>query len=80
MRKSLGEKRKRISEKGISDIVQLYGDFEENDRVKILPNESFGAMRITIERPPAPALGSNRSVTGRGFGRPQALQAGRRDA
>jgi type I restriction enzyme M protein len=51
MRKSLGEKRKRISDDGISEIVQLYGDFEENDHVKILPNESFGAMRITVERP-----------------------------
>ena len=51
MRKSLGEKRKRISDDGIADIVQLYGDFEQNDRVKILPNESFGAMRITVERP-----------------------------
>ena len=52
MRKSLGEKRKRISDDSIADIVGLYGDFEENDRVKILPNESFGAMRITVERPP----------------------------
>ena len=51
MRKSLGEKRKRIRETQISDIVQLYGDFEENDRVKILPNEAFGAMRITVECP-----------------------------
>ncbi|MDQ3303716.1 MAG: type I restriction-modification system subunit M [Actinomycetota bacterium] len=51
MRKSLGEKRKRISDDGIADIVKLYGDLEENDRVKILPNESFGAMRITVERP-----------------------------
>ncbi len=53
MRKSLGEKRKRISDDGISEIVQLHGDFdsEADDRVKILPNESFGAMRITVERP-----------------------------
>lgn len=51
MRKSLGEKRKCISDDGIADIVKLYGDFEENERVKILPNESFGAMRITVERP-----------------------------
>ena len=51
MRKSLGEKRKRISGEGIADIVELYGDFGQNDRVKILPNESFGAMRITVERP-----------------------------
>jgi type I restriction enzyme M protein len=51
MRKSLGEKRKRISSEQIADIVQLYGAFEECERVKILSNESFGAMRITVERP-----------------------------
>jgi type I restriction enzyme M protein len=51
MRKSLGEKRKRISREQIAEIVQLYGAFEESERVKILPNESFGAMRITVERP-----------------------------
>jgi type I restriction enzyme M protein len=51
MRKSLGEKRKRISSEQIAEIVQLYGAFEEGKRVKILPNESFGAMRITVERP-----------------------------
>jgi type I restriction enzyme M protein len=51
MRKSLGEKRKRISEEQIGEIVRLYGAFEEGERVKILPNESFGAMRITVERP-----------------------------
>lgn len=51
MRKSLGEKRKRISDEQIAEIVRLYGDFEENERVKILPNESFGTMRITVERP-----------------------------
>lgn len=52
MRKSLGEKRKRISEEGISDLVRLYGDLDESDdRVKVLPNEAFGAMRITVERP-----------------------------
>src|SRR3712207_5558350 len=45
MRKSLGEKRKRISPEQIAEIVQLYGAFEEGERVKILPNESFGAMR-----------------------------------
>jgi type I restriction enzyme M protein len=51
MRKSLGEKRKRISSEQIAEIVQLYGAFEEGERVKILPNEAFGAMRITVERP-----------------------------
>ena len=51
MRKSLGEKRKQIAEDQIADLVRRYGEFTEGDRVKILPNESFGFMRITVERP-----------------------------
>jgi type I restriction enzyme M protein len=51
MRKSLGEKRKQVSDEQISEITRLYGAFEENDRVKIFPNEAFGYQRITVERP-----------------------------
>ena len=51
MKKSLGEKRKRISAEQIAEVVRLYGDFRENDRSKILPNEAFGYMRIVVERP-----------------------------
>ena len=51
MRKSLGEKRKQISDVQIDEIVRLYGDFTEGDRVKIFPNEAFGFLRITVERP-----------------------------
>ncbi len=51
MRKSLGEKRKRISDQQREEIVRLYGEYAEGERVKILPNESFGFMRITVERP-----------------------------
>jgi type I restriction enzyme M protein len=51
MRKSLGEKRKQIADDQIAEIVHLYGDHTEGERVKILPNESFGFMRITVERP-----------------------------
>ena len=51
MRKSLGEKRKEISPEQIAEIVRLHGDFTENERVKIFPNESFGFLRITVERP-----------------------------
>jgi type I restriction enzyme M protein len=51
MPKSLGDKRKRIDDDQIAEIVRLYGDFIEGDRVKILPNESFGFQRITVERP-----------------------------
>ena len=51
MRKSLGEKRKEISTEQIDEITRLYGDFEEGEEVKIFPNEPFGFLRITVERP-----------------------------
>jgi type I restriction enzyme M protein len=51
MRKSLGEKRKEIAPEQIAQIVRLHGDFTENERVKIFPNEAFGFLRITVERP-----------------------------
>ena len=51
MRKSLGEKRKEISGSQIDEITRLYGDFVEGEKVKIFPNEAFGFMRITVERP-----------------------------
>jgi type I restriction enzyme M protein len=51
MRKSLGEKRKEISSGQIEEITRLYGDFEEGEKVKIFPNEVFGFLRITVERP-----------------------------
>jgi type I restriction enzyme M protein len=51
MRKSLGNKRKEISLEQIEDITRLYGEFTESVRVKIFPNEAFGFMRITVERP-----------------------------
>jgi type I restriction enzyme M protein len=51
MKKSLGEKRKQISEEQIEMITHLYSDFASGERVKIMPNESFGYMRVTVERP-----------------------------
>ena len=51
MRKSLGNKRKQISQEQIAELTRLYGAFEENPRCKIFPNESFGFLRITVERP-----------------------------
>ncbi len=51
MRKSLGEKRKQISDAQIEEITRLYGDFAESDKVKVFPNEAFGFLRITVERP-----------------------------
>ncbi len=51
MRKSLGDKRKELSDEQIEAITRLYGDFAEGDEVKIFPNEAFGYQRITVERP-----------------------------
>ena len=55
MDRSLGNKRKKIvengTEKGIGFVTQLYGNFEENEFSKILPNEFFGYWRITVEQP-----------------------------
>ncbi len=61
MRKSLGEKRKEISSADIDEIVRTYGNFEERVAdpadeskqigCKIFPNEAFGFLRITVERP-----------------------------
>lgn len=51
MRKSLGEKRKAISDDQIAEITRLYADFTEGERVKLFPNEAFGFQRITVERP-----------------------------
>lgn len=55
MPRSLGNKRKQIPEngesKGIGFITKLYGDFEENECVKILPNDFFGYHRVTVEQP-----------------------------
>ncbi len=51
MRKSLGEKRKQIAADQIAELVRLYGDPAGDERVKVLPNEAFGFLRATVERP-----------------------------
>jgi type I restriction enzyme M protein len=51
VRKGLGEKRKEVSSEQIAEIVRLHGEFTESDEVKIFSNESFGFLRITVERP-----------------------------
>ena len=51
MQRGLGQKRKEVSAEQIADITRLYGAFEKGPRVKIFPNESFGFLRITVERP-----------------------------
>jgi len=51
MPKSLGSKRKRMDRQQIAEITRLYTDFAEGEHVKIFPNEAFGFMRVTVERP-----------------------------
>ncbi len=51
MRKSLGSKRKYLTEDSIDAIVRLYGDFQESEACKIFPTTAFGYRRITVERP-----------------------------
>ena len=45
------KKRKEISAEQIGDLTRLYGAFEEGPRSKTFPNESFGFLRVTLERP-----------------------------
>ena len=56
MRKSLGSKRKELSEAHIARITQLFGDFTEAEQdgkpiSRIFKNEDFGYRTITVERP-----------------------------
>jgi type I restriction enzyme M protein len=51
MRKSLGAKRNHITDEQIAEITRLYGEFIEGKQVKTFPNETFGFLRITVERP-----------------------------
>jgi type I restriction enzyme M protein len=51
MRRNLGEKRKEISPAQIEEITRLYANFRDGEQVKIFPNEAFGYMQITVERP-----------------------------
>ncbi|NAZ97690.1 type I restriction-modification system subunit M [Vibrio toranzoniae] len=51
MRKSLGSKRKELTEESIETIVKTYGQFTENTFSKIFDYKEFGYRRITVERP-----------------------------
>jgi type I restriction enzyme M protein len=60
MRKSLGDKRKLITDEQIEEIQRLYSDalavadhseHELHGKVKVFRNEDFGYHRITVEQP-----------------------------
>ena len=51
MKKSLGNKRKEITEENRNTLLENYLNFEENEYSKIYPNEFFGYTKVTIEQP-----------------------------
>ncbi|MGF7212395.1 type I restriction enzyme M protein [Skermanella aerolata] len=62
MRKSLGSKRKELSDAHIDDITRLFGEFAEAKRdgkpiSRIFDNSDFGYRTVTVERPERDATG-----------------------
>lgn len=51
MRKSLGSKRKQLSDESIDEITRIYGAYEASKVCKIFDSTDFGYRRITVERP-----------------------------
>ena len=65
MKKSQGNKRNKLSEKHIAELVRLYGDFGQDGLSevlidgtqikrtcsKIFDNQDFGFLKVTVERP-----------------------------
>jgi type I restriction enzyme M protein len=51
MKKSLGSKRKEVSDEQRDLILQTYSDFKESEISKIFPNNFFGFTKVTIEQP-----------------------------
>lgn len=51
MRKSLGNKRRLLTDKQIADIARMHESFSESDSSKIFDVADFGYRRVTVERP-----------------------------
>lgn len=51
MRKSLGSKRREITDAQRAELVRLYADHADTEHCKILPTSEFGYWTITVERP-----------------------------
>lgn len=53
MRKSLGSKRNEFTDGQIAQIIDLYKTFDEADEKlsKVLANEDFGYLAVTVDRP-----------------------------
>jgi type I restriction enzyme M protein len=76
MRRSLGAKRKELSDQDIEEITRIFGNFEECTRdgvplSRIFNNEDFGYRTITVERPLRDEAGNAVLGTkGKGKGKP----------
>ncbi|GAP21235.1 type I restriction-modification system subunit M [Leptolinea tardivitalis] len=51
MRKSLGNKRREITDEQITHIYSIFEKFEETNQSKIFDTVDFGYRKVTIERP-----------------------------
>jgi len=51
MKKSLGNKRKEITEENRNTLLEYYLNSGDNEHSKIYPNEFFGYTKVTIEQP-----------------------------
>jgi type I restriction enzyme M protein len=51
MKKSLGSKRKEVSDEQRELILKTYSDFKESEISKIFENDFFGYTKVTIEQP-----------------------------
>jgi len=77
MRKSLGSKRKELSNEHIAEITRLFGEFKEAKRdgapiSRIFKNADFGYSTITVERPLRDELGNVvLAAKGKAKGQPQ---------
>jgi type I restriction enzyme M protein len=57
MRKSLGDKRKELTNEAIAEITELYSEAiskKTDKRIKVMRTEEFGFARLTVERPLRP--------------------------
>jgi type I restriction enzyme M protein len=78
MRKSLGSKRKELSQEHIDTITRLFGNFEGAEQdgkpiSRIFRNEDFGYRTITVERPLRDEAGTVvLGQRGKAKGKPQA--------
>ena len=51
MRRSLGEKRRYLTDESITSLTREHGAFQPSDNCQIFDNADFGYRRITVERP-----------------------------